>query len=237
VSNARSSRKPPANPLLDHHPRRFSAGVVVVIVLVLALAAGVGVQYWRGHSAVSVDTGGAPEPALITGPGTDGQGVTVGKEGARAHIDLYLDYRCPHCKDFEDETGPTINELVDNGTATVTYEPLAFVNPEASPRLANAFACAAAAGKPRSYGDHLFAGFEKSWTTAQLLELGKKLGIDDPTFEQCVNNNAQAKWLDSIAKAADARGVTGTPTVFVNDKMLQADQLTPDGIKAAVSAS
>jgi protein-disulfide isomerase len=45
-----------------------------------------------------------------------------------------------------------------------------------------------------------------------------------------------AKWLDSIGKAADARGVTGTPTVFVNNKMLTADQLTPDGLAAAVGA-
>lgn len=231
-----SKAKAPVNPLLDKKPRRISAGIVVVVVLVLALAAGVGVQYWRGHSSVNVDASGAPEPAVITGPGTDGDGVTVGKAGAKAHIDLYLDFRCPHCKDFEDESGATIDKLVDDGTATLTYWPLAFVNPASSPRLANAFGCAAAAGKPRSYADQLYASFEKSWTTQQLLELGKKLGIDDQSFEQCVNDNSQSKWLESVAKEADSRGVTGTPTVFVDGKMLDAEQLTPDGIQAAVAA-
>jgi protein-disulfide isomerase len=236
VSKSRAGSKPPTNPLLDQKRRRITPGVVVVVVLVLALAGGVAIQYWRGHSAVEVEGGAAAEPAVITGPGTDGKGVTVGKAGAKAHIDLYVDFRCPHCKDFEDENAATLDELVDSGTATVTYEPLAFVNPGASPRLANAFACAAAAGKARSYSDQLYAAFEKSWTEEQLLELGRKLGIEDPGFTQCVKDKSQAKWLESIAKAADARGVTGTPTVFVNDKLLPEDQLTPDGIKAAVAA-
>jgi protein-disulfide isomerase len=228
--------KTPPNPLVDHKPPRLSAGVIVVVVLVLALGAGVGVQYWRGHSAVTLDANIAPEPALITGPGTDGKGVTVGKQGAKAHIDLYLDFRCPHCKDFEDETGATIDKLLNDGTATVTYWPLAFVNPDSSPRLANAFANAAAAGKARSYADQLYGSFEKSWTTDQLLQLGTQLGINDAKFEQGLTDDNYANWLDSIGKAADARGVTGTPTVFVDNKMLTADQLTPDGLAAAVGA-
>jgi protein-disulfide isomerase len=232
-----SKSKAPTNPLLDRKPRRLSAGVVVVVVLVLALGTGVGVQYWRGHSTVTLDANIAPEPALVTGPGTDGKGVTVGKQGAKAHIDLYLDFRCPHCKDFEDETGATIDKMLDDGTATVTYWPLAFVNPDSSPRLANAFANAAAAGKARSYADQLYASYEKSWTTDQLVQLGKQLGINDAKFEPGVKGDNYAKWLDSVAKAADARGVTGTPTAFVNNKMLNADQLTPDGLVAAVGAA
>jgi 2-hydroxychromene-2-carboxylate isomerase len=102
---------------------------------------------------------------------------------------------------------------------------------------ANAFACAAAAGKPRGYSDALYAGFDKTWTNGQLLELGQQLGIDDSTFQQCVNDDAMTDWLASVTKAADDRGVTGTPTVFVNGKMLGADQLTPEGIKAAVGAA
>jgi protein-disulfide isomerase len=229
-----SKTKTPTNPLLDQKPRRLSAGVIVVVVLVLALGAGVGAQYWRGHSAVTVAANGAPEPALITGPGTDSKGVTVGKQGAKAHIDLYLDFRCPHCKDFEDQSGPTIDKMLDDGTATVTYWPLAFVNPSSSPRLANAFANAAAAGKARGYADQLYASFEKSWTTDQLLQLSKQLGVNDAKFQQGMQDGNYAKWLDSIAKAATTRGVTGTPTVFVNNKMLNADQLTPAGLTAAI---
>jgi protein-disulfide isomerase len=210
--------------------------MVVVAVLLLAVGAGVGVQYWRSTSGVSVAANRAPEPPVITAPGTDGQGVTVGRKGAGTHIDLYLDYRCPHCKDFEEEAGDTIGKLVDDGTATVTYHPMTFVNPKASPRIANAFACAAAAGKTRAYNDELYAGYSKAWSTQQLLELGSELRISDPAFAQCVRADGQAKWLESVGRAAAARGVNSTPTVFVDGKKLAEDQLTPDGIRAAAGA-
>jgi protein-disulfide isomerase len=210
-------------------------GIVVVLVIVAALAAGVTVQYLRSHGDVEASGGGA-EPAVITGPGTDGQGVTVGKSGAANKIELYLDFRCPHCKEFEDEAGQELNKLVDDGTATLTYYPMAFVDPAVSPRAANGFAAAAAAGKARGYADALYANFGKTWTDDQLIDLGKQLGITDTAFADQVRGGTWAKWIESVGTAAQSRGVTGTPTVFVNGKQLSADQLTPEGIKAAVSA-
>ncbi|TCO23345.1 thioredoxin-like protein [Kribbella steppae] len=229
-----SKTKTPVNPLLQQKKRRISPGIVVVIVLLLALGGGVGVQYWRSHSKVEVSSNGRPEPTVIQGPGTTGKGVTVGKEGAKAHIDIYLDFRCPHCAEFEERTGATVDKLVQDGTATLTYWPLTFVNPDASPRLANAFAAAAANGKALSYADEMYADFSKSWTTNQLIQLGQQLGIDDATFQQAVRDNTYGSWLDSVSKAADDRGVTGTPTVYVNDKQLDADNLTGEGLQKAV---
>ncbi|MER7250153.1 thioredoxin domain-containing protein [Kribbella sp. NPDC000426] len=224
------------NPLLQQNKRRISPGIVVVIVLVLALAGGVGVQYYRGHSKVEVSSNGRPEPTVITGPGVSGKGVTVGKAGAKVNIDLYLDFRCPHCAEFEEQTGATVDKLVQDGTATLTYWPLQFVNPDASPRLANAFAAAAANGKALSFADEMYGDFSKSWTTDQLIELGQQLGVGDEKFQQAVQNNTYAGWLESVGKAADERGVTGTPTVYVNGKQLPTDQLSSDGLQNAVDA-
>ncbi|ADB32133.1 DSBA oxidoreductase [Kribbella flavida DSM 17836] len=231
-----SKNKTRVNPLLEPKKRRIGPGVVIVAILLLALAAGVGVQYWRSNSGVEVTSTGGTEPAVITGPGTAGKGVTVGKAGAKTNIDLFLDFRCPHCKEFEDQSGEAINKLVDDGTATVTYWPLTFVA-DASPRLGNAFAAAAAEGKARSYADEMYADFAKSWTTDQLVELGKKLGIDDAAFETAVKDNTYAGWLESVGKEAANRKVEGTPAVFVDGKMLPEDQLNPAGITAAVDAA
>jgi protein-disulfide isomerase len=225
-----------ANPLLQQPKRRVSPGIVVVIVLVLALAGGVGVQYYRGHSKVEVSSNSRPEPTVITGPGTSGKGVTVGKAGAKVNIDLYLDFRCPHCAEFEEASGSTIDKLVQDGTATLTYWPLQFVNPDASPRLANAFAAAAANGKALSFADEMYGDFSKSWTTDQLIELGEQLGVGDEKFQQALQDNTYAGWLESVGKAADERGVTGTPTVYVNGKQLPVDQLSSEGLQGAVDA-
>jgi protein-disulfide isomerase len=216
--------------------RRIGPGVIVVGVLILVLAGGVAIQYWRTNSGVNIE-GGGTEPAMITGPGNGDKGVVVGKADAPAKIEVYVDFRCPHCKDFEEEVGPTINQLVDEGKVQLTYNPLAFVNEEASPRLANAFGCAAAAGKARGFHDQLFADFVKSWTTDQLVELGEKLGITDSGFEQCVRDGGQRTWVDAVGKAAETRGVTGTPAVYVNGKVLPEADYTPDKLKAAVEAN
>lgn len=232
---SKSKSKGPGNPLVQEKKRRIGPGIVIVGVVVLALVAAVGVDYWRKHSSVEVSSNGRTEPAVITGPGTNGEGVKVGKADARTNIDLYLDFRCPHCAEFEEKVGPALDELVEDGTVTLTYWPMTFVNPDASPRLANAFAAAAANGKALSYADEMYADFTKAWTADQLVELGKKLGIDDAKFETAIKDNSYQGWLDSISKASDTRKVTGTPTVFVNDKQLSAEQLTVDGIKAAVS--
>jgi protein-disulfide isomerase len=210
-------------------------GVVVVLVIIAALGAGVTVQYLRSHGGVEASGGGA-EPAVITGPGTNGQGVTVGKAGAPNKIEIYLDFRCPHCKEFEDEAGEELDTLVDDGTATLTYEPMAFVDPEVSPRAANGFAAAAAAGKARSYADALYANFGKAWTDDQLIDLGKQLGITDASFADSVRKDTWSTWIESVGAAAQTRGVTGTPTVYVNGKQLASSQLTAEGIKAAVGA-
>jgi protein-disulfide isomerase len=237
VSQSKSKAKPPVNPLLQPKRKLISPGVVIVAVVVLAIVAAVGVDVWRKNSKVEVTSNGQPEPAVITGPGTNGKGVTVGKVGAKAHIDLYLDFRCPHCAEFEDATGPTLDKLVEDGTATLTYWPLMFVSPQDSPRLANAFAAAAANGKALTYADEIYADFNKSWTSDQLLQLGNQLGIDDAKFKTALNDDSYKGWLESIGQAANDRKVEGTPTVFVNDKMLTADQLTADGIKAAVGGT
>lgn len=231
-----SKTNAPANPLQPRPKRRISTGIVVAIVLVLALGAGVGVQYYRGHSKVEVSSPGRTEPAVITGPGTSGKGVTVGKSGAKVNIDLYLDFRCPHCAEFEKASGATIDKLVEDGTATLTYWPLRFVSPDASARLANAFAAAAANGKALSFADELYADFSKSWTPGQLNSLGTQLGVGDAKFQQALRDNTYAGWLDSVSKAADDRGVTETPTVYVNGKQLPTDQLTAGGLQKAVDA-
>lgn len=230
MSNTMHPGNPPAP------KRRLAPGIIVAVVLVLALAGGVGVQYYRGHSKVEVTSTGRTEPAVITGPGTSGKGVTVGKAGAKVNIDLYLDFRCPHCADFEKESGPTIDKLVEDGTATLTYWPLQFVNPDSSPRLANAFAAAAANGKALSFADELYGDFSKSWTSDQLVELGNQLGVGDATYQKALQDNTYAGWLDSVGKAADDRGVTGTPTVYLNGKQLPTDQLSVEGLQKAVDA-
>ncbi|GAB3818857.1 thioredoxin domain-containing protein [Kribbella italica] len=199
---------------------------VVAVVLMLAIVSVVGVGYWRSHSPVHVDTA-RPEPAVITGPGTAGRGVTIGKAGATTNIDFYLDFRCVPCGEFEESAGATLDRLVADGTATLTYWPMTVMH-SGSPQLATAFAVAAANGHARGFVRAIYDDPDKAWTDDQLVELGNKLGV--PGFREALAANGYQGWLASLEETTVEREVLDLPTVFVNHRKLRADQLTPEGL-------
>jgi membrane-associated phospholipid phosphatase len=199
---------------------------VVAVVLMLAVVSAMGVEFWRSHSPVHVDTA-RPEPAVITGPGTAGRGVMIGKAGAGTNIDVFLDFRCGPCGSFEKETGATLDKLVSDGAATLTYWPMTFTDTD-SPQLANAFAVAAAGGHARGFVRAIYDDPGKAWSEGQLVELGNKLGV--PGFRETLAANSYRNWFATLDEAATEREVLDLPTVFVNNSKLRADQLTPEGL-------
>ena len=87
---------------------------------------------------------------------------------------------------------------------------------------------AAANGHARGFVRAYFDDPDKAWTDDQLVELGNKLGV--PRFAEALAENRYRPWLEAIDGAATEREVLEIPTVFVNNRMLRADQLTPEGL-------
>ena len=56
-----------------------------------------------------------------------------------------------------------------------------------------------------------------------------------PAFTTCVTSKAHAGWVESINTAADQRGVTGTPTLFLDGKPVDVADLTPTGLKTMIA--
>ena len=55
----------------------------------------------------------------------------INKEGTsepKAVVSLYEDFLCPHCRDFEQKFGPTINQLIDSGAIAADYHMVAILN-------------------------------------------------------------------------------------------------------------
>jgi protein-disulfide isomerase len=59
------------------------------------------------------------------------------------------------------------------------------------------------------------------------------VGITDESFPRCVTSHAYLEWTAYLTERALARGVSGTPTVFVAGVAVPAN---PDTIVAAVAA-
>ncbi|GAB3923150.1 hypothetical protein GCM10029976_012950 [Kribbella albertanoniae] len=207
-----------------------AAGIVIAVTLVLALVAGGGVNYWREHSPVRVDAG--PEPTLITGPGTAGKGITYGRPGAKATIDIWMTFDGLGQADFEKANGATLDTLLQDGTAAVTYWPLD--SSGGRPQLSNLFAVAAANGKGRGYLRAIYGDFAKAWTDDQLIELGDKLGVPEGKFAAELKSKSYTGWLATVTEASMQFPLHNTPSVFVNGNQLMTASVTPAGLKAAI---
>jgi len=180
--------------------------------------------------AVAVDGGTAF--AIGTGPVT---------------VDLYEDFMCPICHEFETATGPTVKELVADNKITVRYHPVAILDSRSngtnySTRSAGAAAAAAQGGKFLQFHDALYANQPEEnsngLTDAKLIEIGQDVGLSDDAFANAVKSRTYDSWATKATDTFSSRGYHGTPTVVVAGKMLtHADGgiPTPDDLTAAVS--
>jgi protein-disulfide isomerase len=225
---ARGTRSVVGRQLAKERARRRATLIAVVAAVLLLFA---GIAGWYVYQAQR------PEPSAAVPAGADAAGVKVGS--GPATVDLYVDFLCPICKDFHTRADDTLQELVSAGKATLVYHPLAFLDDKSttrySTRSANASGCAADAGRFVEYGDVLFANQPPEGgpglTDDKLIELAGQVGIDTGPFGACVRSEKYAAWVDGVTERGVQRGVTGTPTVYVNGRQVAAD---PDAIRAAV---
>jgi protein-disulfide isomerase len=155
-------------------------------------------------------------------------------------LDIYEDFQCPVCLEFESVNMKYIESLITEKKATVHYHILSFLGDE-SVRAANASACAADESKFMQFHNGLYANqptAENSgeWSNDRLIAIGATAGISSDSFKSCVNNLEYEGWVAKAAEAAAKSNVNSTPTVFVNGKEInrQTDYMNAANFKAAV---
>ncbi|MEO3816457.1 thioredoxin domain-containing protein [Plantactinospora sp. B24E8] len=210
--------------------RTLWASIGAVVVLVAA-----GLIGWA--VSASKDAGDFTPPG---GANPEGTGIVFGT--GPVNIDVYADFICPFCKQFEQQAGGTLDQLVAQGKARITYHPVAFLNrfssTDYSTRSSAASGCAAQSGKFREYSRALFdrqppegsAGLSDT----QLVDVAVGVGLARDSFANCVRENTFKKWTDHVTEEASRAGINGTPTVLVNGKQVQA---SAEAVTAAVTAA
>jgi protein-disulfide isomerase len=213
--------------------RRGPSTATLVAVVVLVLFAGaVGFGVYRAQD-------GAGDAALPAG--ATAEGVAVGNPDAHVTIDLYLDFQCPACAQYEQQAGATIDELVASGQARVVYHPLAYLDrfssTQYSSRSSAAAGCAADAGVLPRFAELLYANQPPEGgaglPTEQLVALGRQAGAG-ADFAACVQDGRYAGWTRSVTDAASRAGITATPTILVNGHEVAH---TAEALRAAVAAA
>lgn len=142
-------------------------------------------------------------------------------------IDIYEDFQCPVCQQFEAVNFKYIDSLIVEKKAVVTYHPLSFLGAE-SKRAANAGACAAEEDEYLTYQSAMYANFpaEKNsgvWSNERIIDIARSVGITSSSFADCVNNGKFAGWVERVAEAGQKAGVNSTPTVLVDGKEINRE--------------
>jgi protein-disulfide isomerase len=172
----------------------------------------------------------------------DNSGIQI--SSGKVQVDAWVDFLCPICKQFETSAQTTIDNLVSSNKVTMVYHPVAILDRNTNPagystRAAAASGCAADLGKFPEFLKALYAQQPAEGSAGlsddQLIQIGGSVGLIDPTFAKCVRDGKYTTWVTHITDAFSAKGYTGTPTVVVAGKVLQA----PDGpsLQAAVDAA
>jgi protein-disulfide isomerase len=209
--------------------RIIAVGAGLVVLVIVAVFAVVLI------SGANKGTAGTPVAGQITPPNALAQDAGIrpypgtAKDGVPV-VELFFDYQCPICNQFETIYGAALEKLASSGQIDLHYRPMIFLDGnlqnDASLRAAVGAACADVAGKYREYHDQIFANQPQQegagYPDSVLRDaIPAKLGITGgqlTTFQKCYDDKQTQTWVQAQDEAGAKAGVTGTPTFKVNGK-------------------
>ncbi|HNB52426.1 MAG TPA: DsbA family protein [Anaerolineales bacterium] len=175
-------------------------------------------------------------------------GRQMGNPDAPVVVEVFEDYQCPVCGDFTKNVEPQIIEnYVKTGKVLFIYRFYPFIDDRVatkeSDQAANASMCASEQGRFWDYHDILYANQNGenagAFNNRRLQAFAENLGLNMDDFNNCFE---ESKYWDEIRQdlaLGQTRTVQGTPTVFVNNQVLQGFTypIVQAGIEAALAST
>ncbi len=148
----------------------------------------------------------------------------LGDPDAPVVIEEFADFQCSACRYLSTRIMPQlIHEFVNEGVVKLEYRHFTHYGDE-SVQAGMAAECANEQGAFRAYHDRLFAEQRTpnsgAFSRANLIDYALDLGLNATEFETCLSSNKYRAKLRADTQAVRNRGGTGTPTLFVNGRML-----------------
>ncbi|MDQ1523570.1 MAG: formate-nitrite transporter family protein [Pyrinomonadaceae bacterium] len=233
--------------------RRKLPIIIIVLVLVAALAGGALMMRTPQTSTTqtniaqlppTVTTSSAPaanatpRPAAATPP-ANLQNVHVrGRTDAPLLLEEYGDFQCPPCGFFHPILKRIEGEYATQLRVAYRHFPIRSQHQHAA-EAARAAEAAALQGKFWQMHDMLFEN-QKDWKDAPIarpvfLNFARTLGLDVAKFTQDIDSAAVANRVLNDETQAAARGVKGTPSVYLNGREIPFEVITNyDSLRATI---
>lgn len=161
---------------------------------------------------------------------SEGSVKVLGNDNAPVTITEYSDFQCPLCKLFYDNSFPTIKKYVDAGQVKIVYKHFPLnIHPQA-PAASLASECALEQNKFWEMHDALFQQQEGWSFKDDHLETFKKIAadlkLDTAKFDTCLTAKTYTGNVDKDYQEGLTKGISGTPTFYVNDQIIVGAQDT-----------
>lgn len=185
--------------------------------------------------------------------GADGVAGTE-NEGAKT-LDVYVDYMCPICKQFESLNAASIAEMREAGDLTLVVHPVSILDrasqgTEYSTRAASAAAWVAdrAPEQFAAFHDAMFASQPQENTPGlsdeQIAQVAEQAGVPADVAAGITSGDAHEtyeEWVTASSEVAgstesllNAEGGFGTPTVVIDGERFEGWQ-APGGLTQAIT--
>ena len=202
-------------------------GTLVAVILIVAV-----VLFTRTSSSSTAGSSGTQSFDLSGQP-------FLGQASAPVTLVVFEDFKCPNCKNFEDNSMPTIqSKYIDTGKVKLYKLNFPFIGPD-STTAAEAAECAYIQKSNDGYNTFATLLFRAQgeettqWATKDKMNelAGYVDGLDAAKFKTCLDGDTTKTQVDADKAQANKAGVNATPSVFVNGV------LTADYAAATVSAA
>ncbi len=185
-----------------------------------------------GAALILSGCGGAPKGAV------EGDMALGAPEGAKVTVVEYASVTCHVCAAWQEEVWPQFKaKYVDTNKVRYVFREI----PTPPVEVATAGFLLARCAGPDKYFDvvHEMLASVKSWDTGvpprqTLLQISNGVGLSQEQFQACITDEDAIRALETRIQAANAKGVTGTPSFFVNDVAVSDRSLS--GLSAAIDA-
>lgn len=211
--------------------RRTAAIIGVSVIAVVLLFAGIVYFIVRSSDVPTLDSADAVAPAgadVNGGIPVSGDGVagTAGPDDV-ARLDVYLDFMCPICGQFEETNGADIDEMVANGEVALYVHPISILDryssgTEFSTRAANAAATVADASPEHfmAFQEAMFANQpeegSEGLSDTQIADIAVGVGVPQDVADTFTEGTFR-KWVVAATDQSSQDGVPGTPTLRMAD--------------------
>ena len=195
------------------------------------------------------DKQGVPGPVLSDGSWTCGKDSATDavNEGA-ATVDIFFDYACPHCAEFDTLHADEISTLLDDGKITLALHPCKILSQDWTDLVMNAVGLVMDkdSDKVLAYHNAVFEEFVSMvqardgsrQTVETLVSVAEKTGVDGDVTAQLKNtitDRVYDKWTELGTSAFNDKGLKATPTVMLDGETVDLSKLgSADGLTGLI---